>query len=90
MAADGRVSTPPMPPQPQGMTRKTSGSLHSESTEEEKNHVIKVLEHESKLYHFEKNFLKMMSQNQTSSQAGKHMAFKASSPIYSISENKPY
>ena len=52
MAADGRVSTPPMPPQPQGMTRKTSGSLHSESTEEEKNHVIKVLEHESKLYHF--------------------------------------
>ena len=61
LAADGNYAAPP---QHEAMDRKNSRSLHSESTDEEKNHVIKVLEHESKLYNFEKNFLKMMSQNQ--------------------------
>lgn len=42
------------------LARKDSGSVHSESTEEEKNHVIKVLEHESKLYNLEKNMLRLM------------------------------
>jgi hypothetical protein len=42
------------------MSRKDSGSVNSESTEEEKNHVIKVLEHESKLYNLERNMLKLM------------------------------
>ena len=87
MAADGNYVAPP---QQEAMTRKASGSLHTESTDEEKNHVIKVLEHESKLYNFEKNFLKMMSQNQPTPQAPKQALFKPSSPIYSMSENRPY
>ena len=64
LAAEGNLEPQLHAPPSQYFGRKDSGSLHSESTEEEKNHVIKVLEHESKLYHFEKHFLKMMNQNQ--------------------------
>jgi chromosome segregation ATPase len=46
------------------LSRKESGSVNSESTEEEKNHVIKVLEHESKLYNLERNMLKLMGSPQ--------------------------
>lgn len=42
---------------------KRSDSILSASTEEEKNHVIKVLEHESKVYHFEKNILGAINPN---------------------------
>ena len=52
LAAEGNIEPQMQPPPTQFLTRKESGSFHSESTEEEKNHVIKVLEHESKLYHF--------------------------------------
>ena len=99
LAADGFVPNPPSvqsipnqrSPPPQFISRKTSGSVHSESTEEQKNHVIKVLEHESKLYHFEKNFLNIMSQNKPTTSMPKMPPFKkASSPIYQISENKPF
>jgi outer membrane murein-binding lipoprotein Lpp len=101
LAAEGNIPAQPIPSprpqyqqssQPQYFTHKTSGSVHSESTEEEKNHVIKVLEHESKLYHFEKNFLKMMSQNQAQpgAQALKPAPFRASIPIYDVNENRPF
>ena len=36
-------------------------SISSTSTEEEKNHVIKVLEHESKVYNFEKAIMGVVS-----------------------------
>jgi hypothetical protein len=45
--------------------------------------VIKVLEHESKLYNFEKNFLKMIGQNQQMPQF-KHGVFNASSSVYKV------
>lgn len=69
------------------LIRKDSGvgSVASDSTEEEKNHVIKVLEHESKLYNFEKNILKLMSQNQAQP-APKSFIQRVSSPIYELSE----
>lgn len=35
-------------------------SIGGISTEEEKNHVIRVLEHESKVYRFEKNLVNSM------------------------------
>lgn len=38
-------------------------SISSTSTEEEKNHVIKVLEHESKVYNFEKTILGVVNPN---------------------------
>lgn len=34
------------------------------TSEEEKNHVIKVLEHESKVYRFEKNLISMLGGNE--------------------------
>ena len=40
---------------------KRSDSISAASTEEEKNHVIKVLEHESKVYNFEKTVLGAIS-----------------------------
>ena len=45
---------------PQAVSRKQS--FTSDSTEEEKNHVIRVLQHESKVYNFEKNIKRMMGQ----------------------------
>lgn len=39
-------------------------TISSTSTEEEKNHVIKVLEHESKVYNFEKTILGVVNPNQ--------------------------
>ena len=38
-------------------------TISSTSTEEEKNHVIKVLEHESKVYNFEKTILGVVNPN---------------------------
>ncbi len=38
-------------------------TISSASTEEEKNHVIKVLEHESKVYNFEKTILGVVNPN---------------------------
>jgi hypothetical protein len=90
LAAEGNIPVQVAEPQSYVPTRKTEASFHSESTEEEKNHVIKVLEHESKLYHFEKNFLRMMSQNQPLSQGPKPSGFRVSSPIYEVNENTPY
>jgi hypothetical protein len=48
--------------------------VNSESTEEEKNHVIKVLEHESKLYNLERNMLKLMGPNQQLAPQGHFVA----------------
>lgn len=81
------------------MNRKDSGSVNSESTEEEKNHVIKVLEHESKLYNLERNMLKLMgnqqqeplvqtvpfaSQQYNTQAFGKPTVQRVSSPIYQL------
>jgi len=57
VAAEGRRESR-FEPRPEVRVRKDS--INSESTEEEKNHVIKVLQHESNLYNFEKNVKKMM------------------------------
>lgn len=59
--------------------------MNSDSTEEEKNHVIKVLEHESKLYNLERNMLKLMGQSQP--QFIKGGVQRISSPIYQLNEN---
>ena len=67
--------------------RKASISS-GESTDEEKNHVIKVLQHESKLYNFERNVLNILNQNQYKS-TGTFIPkgdVRISSPIYQLND----
>lgn len=86
------------------LARKDSGSVNSESTEEEKNHVIKVLEHESKLYNLERNMLRLMGPQQQQfapqqfapqqyalGQFGKPGVQRVSSPIYQLNDgSRPF
>ena len=49
--------------------KASSGGI---TTEEEKNHVIKVLEHESKVYRFEKNLVETLGGGDRFEQRSEH------------------
>ena len=54
--------------------KASSGGI---TTEEEKNHVIKVLEHESKVYKFEKNLVETLGMDERFDQRSEQGGYKS-------------